>query len=349
MAGSSDAIQSPGTISYLSNLTNLSRRAERLESRWEQKIRNKLNHIPEIVVSVHIDPQSLLYPARAAQNHADPSVSDTSRPEVSVSVNIPRSYLLSLCSQPSDPATGSVDADFEMVAGRQIARISAGVRAIIGRPTSSHIHVDWYYDSPPAVASAGIDGAVSAYAPARPSPLSRWLQPAYIGAVIVIIGLLTLLIVFVRRLFGSNHGQRAIALARLASEKHYLNYTPSQESSAPPGLAPESLSYRGPAGIEVSAFEELLRLDDATLRGLLARTEPRIVALALRTASDKLRRRILADLPFERRQAVHDHPDFLGPVRLSDIEAAQQEMVDLLEISDHADSELVGSAGASAT
>lgn len=343
-AGSSEALQSVGTISYLSNLINLSRRAQRLESQWEQKIRSKFSHIPETVVSVHINPRSLLAPAQAAKDQAAPLLSDTAEPEISVSVNIPRSYLLSLYSPPTDRAAGSLQPDFEMIAGEQIAKIAAGVRAIIGRPTSSHVHVDWYYDNPPAVASALTDGTGSAS-----SLLSRWLQPAYIGAVIAIVSLLTLLIVFVRRLFSSHHDQRAIALARLASDNHYLNYTPAQQPSAPRELALESISYRGPAGIEVSAFEELLRLDDATLRGLLARTEPQIVALALRTASDKLRRRILADLPFERRQAVHDHPDFLGPVRLSDIEAAQQEMVDLLEISDHADSELVGSAGASAT
>ena len=158
------------------------------------------------------------------------------------------------------------------------------------------------------------------------------------------ISLLALLAVFVRRLTGPSRRQRSIALSRLDAEQHYLNYTRSRELSAEPS------AYQGPAGVEISAFEGLTRLDESTLRGLLIRTEPQIVALALRTASDKLRRRILASLSVERRQAVHDHPDFLGPVRLSDIEAAQQEMVDLLETPDRAKSdELVGSAEASVT
>jgi flagellar motor switch protein FliG len=85
-------------------------------------------------------------------------------------------------------------------------------------------------------------------------------------------------------------------------------------------------------------------LDDATLRGLLRRSDSQIIALALRTAPDKLRHRILAGLSYQRRQSVHDHPDFLVPARLSDIEAAQQELIDLLEIPDHSTAELAEAA-----
>ena len=91
----------------------------------------------------------------------------------------------------------------------------------------------------------------------------------------------------------------------------------------------------------------MLDLDDATLRGLLRRAEPQTIALALRTAPEKLRHRLLAGMSHERRQAVHDHPEFLGPARLSDIEAAQQELVDLLEIPDHSSAELLTAAGES--
>ena len=176
------------------------------------------------------------------------------------------------------------------------------------------------------------------------STARRWLQPEYIAGAIAMISLLALLAVFVRRLTGPDRSQRAIALSRLDSRQTYLDYTPSRQ------LAPDPLAYSGPAGVEVSAFEGLIRLDDPTLRGLLARTEPQIIALALRTSSDTLRRRILAALSADRRQAVHDHPDFFGPVRLSDIEAAQQEMVALLEPPRRVESEeLVGSAEASVT
>lgn len=335
---SSDDTHSAAIISHLPNLR---RRAESLEGQWEQKISNKLSYIPDLFVSVHIDPQSLW----TASQKTD---ADTPQPDIAVSVNIPRSYLLNLSSQPSDPIAQPTDTEFQAITAEQIAKITALVKAIIGRPTSSFVHVDWYYDSIPAATLASTDATDSVHATA-PAPISRWLQPAYISAAIAMISLLTLLAIFVRRLTGTNRRQRAIALSRLDAERHYLAYTPAQQSTQQSGFTPESSPYLGPAGTEVSAFEELLKLDDATMRGLLARTEAQIVALALRTASDKLRRKILADLPCERRQDVHDHPDFLGPVRLSDIEAAQQELVDLLEISEPAEEQLVTSASESAT
>jgi len=346
VAGSSDNAQSAGTISRLSNLQ---RQAEKIESQWEQKIQDKLSYIPELLVSVHIDPQSLLTAAQKANGDATTSASDTPEPDISVSLNIPRSYLLSLCRQRNSLATEPTDADLQPTAAEQIAKITAVVKAIIGRPTSSYVYVDWYYDNPSVGSLALADSAGSAYVAKPPTFFSRWLQPAYIAAGIAMISLLALLAVFVRRLTGPDRRQRAIALARLDAERPYLDYTLSQPSTERSGLALKSLSYCGPADPEVSAFEELLKLDDATFRGLLARTEPQILALALRTASDKLRRRILADLPAECRQAVHGHPDFLSPVRLSDIEAAQQEMVDLLEVPERIDSELVASASESAT
>ena len=98
-----------------------------------------------------------------------------------------------------------------------------------------------------------------------------------------------------------------------------------------------------------SPFEKLMDLEDAGLRILLMRTEPGIIALALRTAPEELRRRILRVLPADRLQALQDHPDFSAPARLSDIEAAQLEMLDLLDIPEPVGAEPVGSSAVSVT
>ena len=303
------------------DFADLCRRAQRLEDQLEQKIRDAFTYIPDLLICVTVTPEAL-----------SPD-SDAPVPAVSASVNIPRSYLLALVPPGSLPS----ETAFEPFAAEQIDRVGHTVRAIIGRP-SSLVHVDWYYDNRPA------QTALLAQNDSESRALARWLQPAYVGGAIAMISLFVLLAVFVWRLIGSDNSQRSIALSRLASRQTYLEYTPDRD------LPAEPLSYRGPPGVEVSAFEGLIRLDEATFRGLLSRTEPQIAALALRTSSDKLRRHILANLSAERRQAVHDHPDFAGPVRLSDIEAAQQEMVDLLQTPAEVESdELVGSAEASVT
>ena len=323
MAEGSQAGVTDGQAGFApAGFADLNRRAQQLESRLQQKILDTFGYIPDLLVCVTVRPESLL---------AD---YDESAPGVSASVSIPRSHLLAML--PDNGAPGNTA--FEPLAAEQIDRIAQAVRTIIGRPSSSLVNVDWYYDASPV--APGLLGRDDSEASAG----LTWWQPAYLGGAIAMISLLVLLGVFVRRLTESNRRQRSIALSRVESDRNYLNYTPPAE------LPEETLSYRGPAGIEVSAFEGLARLDDATLRGLLIRAEPQIVALALRTTSDKLRRRILSALSAERRQAVHDHPDFSAPARLSDIEAAQQEMVDLLETPALEESDaLVGSAEVSAT
>ncbi len=332
--------ESPVLIAYLPALR---RKARTLEAQWERKIRSKLSYIQRLVVSVHINPLSLFNSTQSAGPDTASVLSPTSEPDISVSLAVPRSHLLDLYRRRNHPAAAGTDADLQPIAAEQIAKITAAARAIIGRPASSHIHVDWYYDIPPS-AQASADTPTPAAVIDSPSPFARWLGLPLLLAVLAIVALAILVVVLSRRVAGSNRRQRAIALARLNAEKHYLDFSPIAEPSARPIVPAEPSLYRGPAGLEVSAFEELLHLDDATLRGLLRRSEPQIIALALRTAPDKLRHRILAGLSYERRQAVHDHPDFLAPVRLSDIEAAQQELVDLLEIPDHSTAELAAAA-----
>lgn len=321
----------------------LQRKAKTLEAQWEQKISTKLSYIRRLIVSVHINPHSLFNPTDSAGIGIPPVLTIKSEPDISVSLSVPRSHLVNLYRQWNHQSAVVTDLDLQPIAAEQIAKISVLARAIIGQPTSSYIHVDWYHDNPPA-AQASAATATPAAAIDSPSSFAAWLSLPLCIAVLAIVALVVSVVVLSRKVSNSNSRQRAIALARLTAEKHYLNYSPIAKPSAQPIVYAEPPIYRGPAGLEVSAFEELLHLDDATLRGLLRRSDEQIIALALRTAPDKLRHRILAGLSHQRRQSVHDHQDFLAPVRLSDIEAAQQELVDLLEIPDHSSPELAGAA-----
>ena len=324
-------------------LPALRRKAKTLETQWEQKIRSRLSYIPQLVVSVHINPRSLFNPTNSAAIDTAAAPTTASQPDISVSLSLPRSHLVNLYRQRNQSVAVLNDSDLEPIAAEQISRITTVTSAIIGRPTSSYIHVDWYNDTPP-LAQASPEAITSIAPIGSASPFARWLELPLLIAVLAIVVLAVFVVLLSRRVSSSDRRQRAIALARLNAEKHYLNSSPIPQQLARPIVPAEPPIYRGPAGLEVSAFEELLDLDDATLRGLLRRSESQIIALALRTAPDKLRHRILAGLPFQRRQNVHDQHDFLAPVRLSDIEAAQQELVDLLEIPDHSSPELAQAA-----
>ncbi|HVW37728.1 MAG TPA: FliG C-terminal domain-containing protein [Pirellulales bacterium] len=80
---------------------------------------------------------------------------------------------------------------------------------------------------------------------------------------------------------------------------------------------------------EAFDFDDLERLDDATLARVFAAAETELTTLALAGASPALVERLLAPLsPAERRQFTRAIEN-LGPLRLSDVEEAQRQIAEL--------------------
>ncbi|NQU25761.1 MAG: hypothetical protein HQ567_31110 [Candidatus Nealsonbacteria bacterium] len=76
-------------------------------------------------------------------------------------------------------------------------------------------------------------------------------------------------------------------------------------------------------------FDDLLRLDDATLGAVFQQAEPELAMAALIGAAPKLIDRILGRFPADDAQAVRHRLDHPGPIRLSDVESARQQIADL--------------------
>ncbi|MFN0022149.1 MAG: FliG C-terminal domain-containing protein [Pirellulaceae bacterium] len=93
----------------------------------------------------------------------------------------------------------------------------------------------------------------------------------------------------------------------------------------------EQSRERGTHDLEVAAeeFEELFSLDDRDLRRLFAAAELPVLVLALTGANEKCTRRILKQLPLREADVLRQRLTHPGPLRLRDIEAAQQEIVRL--------------------
>ena len=335
-----------GEKSAIALLPMLRRSAQQMATQWEQKIQENLSYIPKLVVCVHVNPHSLIDQAKPPDESSGQGESD---PRISISLNIPRSYLLSLYRATGQAEERVTDDDLEPIAFEQATKVTAMVRAMIGQPASSHVYADWYHDDSPSAEPVVAD---SSTASDDTQAWAYWLvdniKLSHVGLGLAVLASAVLAVKLVRRIRDSNLRQRAVALARLNAEGRYLNSRRKQKAALPADTSVEPTPYRGPSGVEVSAFEELALLDDATLRGLLTRAQTQIIALALRTASSSLRHRILTGLSWQHRQAVHSHPDFRSPVRLSDIEAAQQELVDLLDIPEHNSPELVAEGELSA-
>ncbi len=75
-------------------------------------------------------------------------------------------------------------------------------------------------------------------------------------------------------------------------------------------------------------FEDIMRVDDRGIQAVLKEVENEELALALRTASDDLKEKIFSNMSERAAQLIKEEMEYMGPVRVSDVEAAQQKIVD---------------------
>jgi flagellar motor switch protein FliG len=74
-------------------------------------------------------------------------------------------------------------------------------------------------------------------------------------------------------------------------------------------------------------FEDLITVDDRGIREILKKIESSQLTLALKTASDDLNKKILGNLSTRVAEMLLEDLEVMGPVRLSEVEQAQQEIV----------------------
>ena len=74
-------------------------------------------------------------------------------------------------------------------------------------------------------------------------------------------------------------------------------------------------------------FEDLLALDDKSLQRLLREVDAKQLALALKAASEELKGKILGCMSQRAVGALNEEMEFMGPVKMRDVEAAQSAIV----------------------
>ncbi|MCK6455007.1 MAG: flagellar motor switch protein FliG [Phycisphaerae bacterium] len=77
-------------------------------------------------------------------------------------------------------------------------------------------------------------------------------------------------------------------------------------------------------------FEDILLVNDKGVQAALKEIEGSDLVLALRTASDELKEKIFKNMSERASQLIKEEMEYLGPVRLSDVEAAQRKIVDVI-------------------
>ena len=77
-------------------------------------------------------------------------------------------------------------------------------------------------------------------------------------------------------------------------------------------------------------FEDVLKVNDRGIQSVLKEVDNEELCVALRTASDELKEKIFSNMSARAADLVKEDMEYMGPVRLSDVETAQQRIVDIV-------------------
>lgn len=97
----------------------------------------------------------------------------------------------------------------------------------------------------------------------------------------------------------------------------------------------EALSDDDPELVEeirrlMFVFEDVLLVNDKGIQAVLKEVETSDLVLALRTATDELKEKVFSNMSDRAVQMIKEEMEYMGPVRLSDVEMAQQKIVDVV-------------------
>lgn len=77
-------------------------------------------------------------------------------------------------------------------------------------------------------------------------------------------------------------------------------------------------------------FEDIKLVNDKGIQSVLKEVENDELSLALKTASEQLKEKIFSNMSERAAAMVKEDMEFMGPVRVSDVESAQQRIVDIV-------------------
>ncbi|MFN0059561.1 MAG: flagellar motor switch protein FliG [Planctomycetota bacterium] len=77
-------------------------------------------------------------------------------------------------------------------------------------------------------------------------------------------------------------------------------------------------------------FEDLMMVDDKGIQNVLKEVDNKVLALALKLASEDLKGKIFKNMSKRAAELIREELQYMGPVRINDVEAAQQQVVEIV-------------------
>jgi len=95
-------------------------------------------------------------------------------------------------------------------------------------------------------------------------------------------------------------------------------------------------------------FEDIKMVNDKGIQAVLKEVENDELSLALKTASDELQQKIFGNMSERAASMIKEDMEFMGPVRVSDVEQAQQRIVDIVRRLEEAGDVIIEGRGGEA-
>lgn len=92
-------------------------------------------------------------------------------------------------------------------------------------------------------------------------------------------------------------------------------------------------------------FEDIKLVDDKGIQAVLREVDNDELALALKTASPELQEHIFGNMSERASQLIKEDMEYMGPVRVSDVESAQQRIVDIVRRLEEAGEIIIAGRG----
>ena len=93
-------------------------------------------------------------------------------------------------------------------------------------------------------------------------------------------------------------------------------------------------------------FDDLIKVENSGIQKALREIDQRDLALALKTASDELADKILANMSERARTMIREEMEYMGPVKLKNVEEAQQKIVNIVRRLEDAGEIVINRGGA---
>ena len=92
-------------------------------------------------------------------------------------------------------------------------------------------------------------------------------------------------------------------------------------------------------------FEDIIRLDDRSLQRVLREVDMKELGLALKGATEELRLKFFKNMSKRAAEMLQEDMDYMGPVRVKDVEEAQQKVVNVVRALEEAGEIVVATGG----